>query len=109
MLCFEGMRWNFLFETLTIQSAQSKPNKLKYIPMLAGVDRHCDFLLALGDWLTHDHGMTEWSSDKKTWLFPELRGNDEGKTAATKLTSWIKTLQVDGLPGMHRLGLLLHL
>ena len=35
-LSFNGLRWNALFQTATIESPQSKPSKLKYVVFCAG-------------------------------------------------------------------------
>ena len=72
LLSFEGMRWNVLFGTVCIESPQVKPSKLKLGCMVAGVDRHSDWLLDVGDHLLFDRGMTQYDSDKKTWLLPEV-------------------------------------
>ena len=84
-LCYEGLKWNALFETATIEAPQSKSNKVKYIPLLAGSCRHSDILLDWGDFLVFDGGRTEYHTEKKTHILPELIGTDNGKGAATKV------------------------
>ena len=91
-------RWNALHATTTIESPQSKPSKLKYVPFVAGPDRHSDWLLDFGDHLTFDRGSTIYKKDEKTWLLPELSEGAQG-SAGTKLSSYIKALQPTGRPG----------
>ena len=72
MLSYEGMRWNELFECMTIESAQSKPSKLKFAVFLAGFDHLIDWAIDLGDMLVWEKGNRTFNADEKTWLLPEL-------------------------------------
>jgi hypothetical protein len=95
LMSFEGMRWNAVFETITIESPQSKPAKLKMVLVVAGADRHSDWMLDFGDNLCLDRGSIHFNADKKTWLLPYLMNNNGSASgAATKITSSIKGMQV---------------
>ena len=95
LMSFEGMRWNAVFETITIESPQSKPAKLKMVLVVAGADRHSDWMLDFGDHLCLDRGSIHFNADKKTWLLPYLMNNNGSASgAATKITSSIKGMQV---------------
>ena len=89
------MRWNTLHGTAVIESYQSKPNKLKYVPFMAGPDRHSDWVLLFGDHLVWDHGQTRYSTTEKNPLLPDL----DGPSSGTKLSNYIKGLQPAGRPG----------
>ena len=97
-LAYEGLRWNTLHSCAVIESFQSKPSKLKFVPFLAAPDRHSDWMLSYGDHLVFDHGQTRYSDGEqgKNWLLPELGGTSG---AGTKLSSYIKGLQPEGRPG----------
>ena len=51
LLSYEGMRWNELLECIAIESAQSKPSKLKYALFMAGLDHLSDWVIDFGDML----------------------------------------------------------
>lgn len=53
---YDSMKWNTLFKCVTVDCPQSKSSKLKVIPLVAGVDRHHDWFLDLGDHLLLEHG-----------------------------------------------------
>ena len=96
-LSLRGMRWNMLHCCAVIESFQSKPNKLKFVPFIAGPDRHSDWVLLFGDHLVWDRGMTRYSEDEgQNWLLPDLGGTSG---AGTKLSNYIKALQPEGRPG----------
>ena len=91
LMSYEGMRWNTNFNTITIESPQSKPAKLKMVLIVAGNDRHADWVLDFGDYLCFDRGFTHFNADQKTWLLPNLLNtNGSAADAATKITSSIK-------------------
>eukprot|EP00966_Prymnesium_polylepis_P325490 7381470-Prymnesium_polylepis.1 len=90
-----GIQWNELHGCAVIESFQSKPNKLKFVSFVAGVDRHSDWLLDFADNLAFDHGRTVYNPEEKTFLLPELTGPNAG----TKLSNYIKGLQPAGRPG----------
>jgi hypothetical protein len=90
LLSYEGMRWNELFECMTIESAQSKPSKLKFAVFLAGFDHLIDWAIDLGDMLVWEKGNRTFNADEKTWLLPELY---KAGSATTLLTDWIKAMQ----------------
>lgn len=96
LLSLEGMRWNELFECVAIESAQSKPSKLKFALFMAGVDHLSDWVLDFADMLVWERGNREYSADLKTWLLPELY---KSSSSSTSLTEWIKALQPGKLPG----------
>ena len=86
---------NTNFNTITIESPQSKPAKLKMVLIVAGNDRHADWVLDFGDYLCFDRGFTHFNADQKTWLLPNLlNANGSAAGAATKITSSIKGMQV---------------
>ena len=77
-LALQGIVWNVLHQTTVIESYQSKPAKTKYVCFFAGVDRHIDWMLDFGDWLTFDRGMTQCQEDERMPLLPELAGPNAG-------------------------------
>ena len=94
-LSYGGLRWDPTFSTPTIESPQSKPGKLKWVALVAGVNRHADLLLDLGDHLVHDRGSTHFSTDEKCFILPSV-----GPTGgSSKISSWIKALQPKGRTG----------
>jgi hypothetical protein len=94
-MMYDGLRWNVLHNTAVIESYQSKPNKLKFVAFVAGVDRHSDWLIDLGDHLILDYGGTVYQPGQKAALLPDL----DGTGAGTKLSNYIKGVQPDGRPG----------
>ena len=118
-LSYEGFRWNTTFDTITTESPQSKPSKLKYfsrvklppphplsvthplaawllrlVIFVAGDCAHSDWIIDLADLLVLDRGGTEYNSEVKTPLLPELQSG----VAATKCTGYIKAVQVTPCP-----------
>lgn len=95
-LSYEGLRWNELHKTAVVESPQSKPSKLKFIPFVAGETRHADWLLDFGDHLVLQRGSLIYDSEAKTWLLGSLQG---AGCASTKLSGYIKGMQPMGRPG----------
>ena len=97
-LSYEGMRWNALYKSPTIESPQLKASKLKLVIFLPGADRHSDWIIDYADNLCLDRGLTHYDPEQKTWLLPEL-GGSEATGAATRLSNYVRGLQPAGRPG----------
>ena len=67
---------------------------LRLVIFVAGSCAHSDWLIDFADMLVLDRGGTEYNSDEKTWLLPELQGG----SAATKMSGYIKAMQVTPCP-----------
>ena len=93
------MKWNVLHDATVAECFQSKPSRLKLCAFLAAPHRHADWTVDFGDYLVFDRGMTIFAPDDdavgKCYLLPELATANSG----TKLSSYIKGMQLDGLPG----------
>ena len=61
---------------------------------VAGDCAHSDWIIDLADLLVLDRGGTEYNSEVKTPLLPELQSG----VAATKCTGYIKAVQVTPCP-----------
>ena len=94
-LNYEGMEWNALGDCLVVQAPQEKVSKVKYVPFLAGSNRHTCWMVDYGDELVLQRGMQEYRSDEKMLLIPELKGDNVG----TKIGNYIKGLQPSGRKG----------
>lgn len=73
-------RWNELFDCAVAQAPQQKVSKTKQIPLIAGVDRHADWVLDFGDDLCLQRGAMIYDSDATSYLLPELSGDGSGTT-----------------------------
>ena len=94
-LSFEGLQWNLLHGAPCFECPQSKPSKLKFVPLVAGATRHEDWTLQFGDDLVLQRGRMMYDSAVKTWLLQFLQGDG----ASTKMSNIMKTLQPLGRSG----------
>jgi hypothetical protein len=94
-LNYEGMEWNALGDCLVVQAPQEKVSKVKYVPFLAGSNRHTCWMVDYGDELVLQRGMQEYRSDEKMLLIPELKGDNVG----TKIGNYIKVSNRRGAKG----------
>ena len=73
-LSYSGMKWDPFHDAIVMESFQSKPSKLKFVPFIAAPNRHMDWTLDFGDHLVFDRGMTVYAPDDeeegKCWLLP---------------------------------------
>jgi hypothetical protein len=99
LISYGGLKWKDLYETTVIEAPQSKTSKLKLVPLVAGLDRHSDWLIDFGDNLVLTRGSILWKDpqdeSKKCWLLPDMAGAN----ASTKLSGYIKALQPAGRSG----------
>jgi len=98
-MSLNSLRWNRLHSAASIESPQSKPSKMKWVIFLAGVNRHADWMLDLGDYLcflsreSDVHKNLVYPSDETAWLVPELQGDHSG----TKISNYLKGITRGGL------------
>ena len=98
-MSLNSLRWNRLHSAASIESPQSKPSKMKWVIFLAGVNRHADWMLDLGDYLcflsreSDQHKNLVYPSDETAWLVPELQGDHSG----TKISNYLKGITRGGL------------
>ena len=95
MLTWNGLRWNELHSSAEMEVPQSKTSKWKTILYVAGRTRHLDWNLSLGDYLVIREGRDMYKANEPNFLAPEM----SGKTCGTKITSFIKAMQVKGKSG----------
>ena len=99
-ISYGGLKWNDLYETTVVEAPQSKTSKLKLVPLVAGADRHSDWLIDFGDNLVLARGSILWKNpddeSKKCWLLPDMVGPG---SSSTKLSNYIKALQPEGRAG----------
>jgi hypothetical protein len=101
LVAYTGMKWNRLHGCTCLECPQPKSSKLKNIPFPAGIDRHSDWLLCYGDHLCMLRGSTQWTSDKKVFLLPDLvkekaDGTQSASGASEKIGSYLKAMQSVG-------------
>ena len=94
-ILYTGLSWNLLFDCLVAEAPQVKTSKSKWVPFIAGVDRHTDWVLDFGDDLAWQRGSMNYNSEEPLLLIPELKGEASG----TKLGNYVKALQPEGRPG----------
>jgi hypothetical protein len=95
-ISYGGLKWNDMHGTTVVEAPQSKSSKLKFVPFVAGADRHSDWLLDFADYLVFLRGSISWNQPeggdgdkKKCWLLPEMASAG----ASTKLAGYMKALQ----------------
>ena len=88
-------QWNLLHGAPGFECPQSKPSKLKFVPLVAGATRHEDWTLQFGDDLVLQRGRMMYDSAVKTWLLQFLQGDG----ASTKMSNIMKALQPLGRSG----------
>lgn len=71
-LTTSGMSWDDHFHCVVVAVPQSKVSKVKFIAFCAGVDRHSDFFVDLGDKLALEKRPI-FDEDDVAWLVPELQ------------------------------------
>ena len=49
-ISYGGLKWNDMHGTTVVEASQSKSSKLKFVPFVAGADRHSDWLLDFADY-----------------------------------------------------------
>jgi hypothetical protein len=101
LVAYTGMKWNRLHGCTCLECPQPKSSKLKNIPFPAGIDRHSDWLLCYGDHLCMLRGSTQWASDKKVFLMPDLvkekaDGTQSAAGASEKIGTYLKAMQSVG-------------
>ena len=84
-----GLEYDEEMQGVFAEIKQSKISKAKLIVFVAGADRHCDWFLALGDYMTL-HPPALYNSDEPSWMIPELHGTS---SPGTKLGDWLKALR----------------
>jgi hypothetical protein len=71
-LTWDSLQWDRTFNGVFAEIFQIKTRKKKLVVYLAGADRHCDWFLALGDYLTFTH-MPIQKPDDALWLLIDLK------------------------------------
>ena len=90
-----ALQYDEEMQAVYVEVKQSKISKAKLIAFVAGADRHCDWFLALGDYMTM-HPPTLYNSDEPSWMIPELH---ETGSPGQKLGDWLKALRPLGKGG----------
>ena len=67
-LHFGGMSWSVLCDCVCVQAPTKKVGKFKSVPLVAGIHRHTDWMLAFGDDLVLQHGLQQYNSDAKMYV-----------------------------------------
>ena len=67
-----------------------KVSKVNIVAVCVGKDRHCDWYLDLGDYLTTT-SQSIYDHDEASWLFPMLHTTS---SPATTITNYVKALRV---------------
>ena len=83
------LQWDEEMQAVYVEIKQSKISKAKIIAFVAGADRHCDWFLALGDYMAM-HAPPLYDSDEPPWMIPELHVTS---SPGTKLGDWLKALR----------------
>ena len=84
-----ALQWDEEMQAVYVEIKQSKISEPKLIAFVAGADRHCDWFLALGDYMTM-HPPPVYNSDEPAWMIPELHGTS---SPGTKLGDWLKAMR----------------
>ena len=71
-LKYTSRKWNPHLRCFFVTVPMTKTHKVKIIALVAGVDRHCDFFLALADYLSVGPRVVYKEGDI-AWVFPNLR------------------------------------
>ena len=90
---WDGIKWDPLFQTPIIEIAQTKVSKMKLIALVAGRDRHSDFLLNMADFLVRNGTGPPYLADSPAWLFPDLQAM---KSPGEKMGRYVKDLRPGG-------------
>ena len=84
-----ALQWDEEMQAVYVEVKQSKIAKAKIIAFVAGADRHCDWFLALADFMAM-HAPPIYNSDEPSWIIPELHGTS---SPGTKLGDWLRALR----------------
>ena len=84
-----ALQWDEEMQAVCVEIKQSKISKAKLIAFVAGADRHCDWFLALGDYMAM-HAPPLYDSEEPSWMIPELHGTS---SPGVKLGDWLKALR----------------
>lgn len=98
-LTWDGFEWDPYFQCAFVEVPQQKTSKFKFIPIAAGIDRHCDWFLDLGDFLVLQHNRSIYNPCGAAWIFPDLQTTSQpGKT----IGNYIKGMLPKDRGGMER-------
>ena len=86
---WDGLKWDPHFKHAFGEVPQPKGSKIKLVAFGAGVDRHADWFLALGDYLICQPDRAIYSEDKAAWVFPKLQRTS---SPGTTMGNYIKAL-----------------
>ena len=84
-----ALQYDEEMQAVYVEIKQSKISKAKLIAFVAGADRHCDWFLALGDYMAM-HPPSLYDSEEPSWMIPELHVTS---SPGTKLGDWLKALR----------------
>lgn len=84
-----ALQYDEEMQAVYVEIKQSKISKAKLIAFVAGADRHCDWFLALADYMIM-HPPLIYNTDEPSWMIHELHGTS---SPGTKLGDWLRALR----------------
>jgi len=73
-LTWEGMRWDPHFKHVFMEVPQPKKSKVKLVALGAGISRHADWFVTLGDYLALQPPTSGiYKEGSAAWVFPNLQ------------------------------------